>query len=159
MNFEMLGNFGDFVGGIAVVITLAYLGYQIRQNTKEVRNNSIQALLERSIHLFEDNINSPLPEILDKLENGSTISQADKWRVEMFVRRNFQLYELVFLKHKECRISQQVMDAYKRRMIATMTRPYFATCWPMVKQFYTDDFAHYVDSLEALSDQKASVKK
>ena len=148
MNFEMLGNFGDFVGGIAVLITLAYLGYQIRQNTKEVRNNSIQALLERSIHLFEDNINSPIPEILDKLDNGLTINQADRWRLEMFVRRNFQLYELVYLKHKECRISQQVMDAYKRRMLATMERQYFARCWPMVKQFYTEDFADYVDSLE-----------
>lgn len=149
MNFEMLGNFGDFVGGIAVVITLLYLSYQIRQNTKEVRNNSIQALLERSIHLFEDNINSSLPEILDKLDNGASISQPDKWRVEMFVRRNFQLYELVYLKHKECRISQQVMEAYERRMIATMQRDYFAQCWQQVSQFYTDDFVNYVNQLHS----------
>lgn len=149
MNFEMLGNVGDFIGGIAVLFTLGYLGYQIRQNTKEVRNNSIQALLERSIQLFEDNINSELPEILDRLENGSSISQPDKWRVEMFVRRNFQLYELVYLKHKQCRISQQVMDAYERRMLATISRPYFANCWEQVSQFYTDDFTQYVARLQA----------
>ncbi len=31
---QLLGNFGEFVGAIAVVATLAYLAVQIRQNTK-----------------------------------------------------------------------------------------------------------------------------
>jgi len=30
---QLLGNFGEFVGAIAVVITLIYLTAQIRQNT------------------------------------------------------------------------------------------------------------------------------
>jgi hypothetical protein len=30
---QLLGNYGEFVGAIAVVITLAYLAIQIRQNT------------------------------------------------------------------------------------------------------------------------------
>ena len=51
---EVLGNFGDFIGGIAVVITLLYLPYQIRRNTKEVRNNSIQMLLDRYTVLFSE---------------------------------------------------------------------------------------------------------
>ena len=31
---EALGNIGDFIGGIGVVITLAYLAVQIRHNTR-----------------------------------------------------------------------------------------------------------------------------
>lgn len=34
---DALGNVGDFVGGIGVVVTLAYLALQIRQNTSTVR--------------------------------------------------------------------------------------------------------------------------
>ena len=30
---EDLGNLGDFLGGLAVIITLAYLTLQVRQNT------------------------------------------------------------------------------------------------------------------------------
>ena len=30
----MLGNYGEFLGAIAVVFTLGYLGYQVRQNTR-----------------------------------------------------------------------------------------------------------------------------
>jgi len=41
---EALGNLGDFIGGIAVVVTLVYLATQIRQNTSALRTASRQAV-------------------------------------------------------------------------------------------------------------------
>lgn len=40
---ENLGNIGDFLGGIGVVITLIYLAVQIRQNTRQLRSDSAAA--------------------------------------------------------------------------------------------------------------------
>ena len=34
---QLLGNYGEFLGAIAVVVTLGYLGVQIRQNTERER--------------------------------------------------------------------------------------------------------------------------
>lgn len=34
MNLDALGNIGDFIGGIGVVVTLVYLAIQIRYNTR-----------------------------------------------------------------------------------------------------------------------------
>lgn len=34
---QLLGNLGEFVGAIAVVVTLAYLAVQIRQNTAQLK--------------------------------------------------------------------------------------------------------------------------
>jgi hypothetical protein len=42
---EDLGNIGDFLGGIGVVVTLLYLAFQIRQNTQSVRSSAVQAAL------------------------------------------------------------------------------------------------------------------
>lgn len=39
MSLEALGNIGDFVGGVAVVVTLIYLAVQIRQNTRQVHQS------------------------------------------------------------------------------------------------------------------------
>ena len=36
MTLQDLGSIGDFIGGIAVIITLLYLANQIRQNTNSV---------------------------------------------------------------------------------------------------------------------------
>ncbi len=41
---DALGNLGDFIGGIGVVITLIYLATQIRQNTSALRTASRQAI-------------------------------------------------------------------------------------------------------------------
>ena len=37
---DELGNIGDFLGGIGVVVTLVYLAAQIRQNTAQLRANA-----------------------------------------------------------------------------------------------------------------------
>ena len=40
---QLLGNFGEFFGAIAVVATLIYLSLQIRQNTHQVRRAEMNA--------------------------------------------------------------------------------------------------------------------
>ena len=146
---EALGNFGDFIGGIAVVITLMYLSYQIRQNTKQIRNNAIQSMLDRSTVLFSENMDSPIAQVCAKLDLGEELNPEEYWRLVMFVRRNFQLYELVFIQHQDCRISDQIMKAYERRIIASMARPFWPKMWEGMKQFYTDDFVEYIALLES----------
>lgn len=36
MNWEAIGAIGDFVGGLAVVLTLIYIAYQVRQSSKQI---------------------------------------------------------------------------------------------------------------------------
>jgi hypothetical protein len=43
MTLEDLGNIGDFLGGIGVIITLLYLAIQIRQNTRQLKADSMSA--------------------------------------------------------------------------------------------------------------------
>ena len=43
---QLLGNFGEFVGAIAVVVTLIYLTTQIRQNTIALRSAAAQDVHE-----------------------------------------------------------------------------------------------------------------
>jgi hypothetical protein len=44
MDLDALGNIGDFLGGIGVVITLAYLAFQIRHGARATRAATIQAV-------------------------------------------------------------------------------------------------------------------
>ncbi len=37
MSLDDLGNLGDFLGGLAVIVSFVYLGLQIRQNTASIR--------------------------------------------------------------------------------------------------------------------------
>jgi hypothetical protein len=42
VNLEDLGNVGEFIGGLAVFVTLVYLAIQIRQNTRMLRASAEQ---------------------------------------------------------------------------------------------------------------------
>jgi hypothetical protein len=48
-----LGNLGEFVGAIGVVISLVYLGRQLVQNTQSVRAASFNSMVQNSIRLSE----------------------------------------------------------------------------------------------------------
>ena len=47
MTFETLGNIGDFVGGVGVIVTLLYLASQIRRNTRALDATSRQDVADR----------------------------------------------------------------------------------------------------------------
>ena len=43
---QLLGNYGEFVGAIAVVLTLFYLTTQIRQSSRSLKSSAAQAVLQ-----------------------------------------------------------------------------------------------------------------
>jgi hypothetical protein len=47
VTIEALGNIGDFVGGVGVIVTLLYLASQIRQNTRALDVTSRQDVADR----------------------------------------------------------------------------------------------------------------
>ena len=51
---EALGNLGDFIGGIAVVITLIYLAVQVRQNTLQLRDSTKLARIQARDVAFQN---------------------------------------------------------------------------------------------------------
>ncbi len=50
---QLLGNFGEFFGAIAVVGTLGYLTVQIRQNTKALRVSAYADFVDRHIQMVK----------------------------------------------------------------------------------------------------------
>ena len=50
---QLLGNYGEFVGAIAIVVTLIYLAVQIRQNTSALEQSQKVTLAESYQHRSE----------------------------------------------------------------------------------------------------------
>ena len=114
MDLEALGNIGDFVGGLAVLATLVYLAFQIRQNTLEVRNAAVQRILEQSTSIFSSELSLKALDI--PRDSPEELSEQDKKTLLLFMRRNFQLFEQVYLQSLVGRIDQDVMSAYESRI-------------------------------------------
>ena len=48
MNLELLASWGEFIGGMAVLITLIFLSYQVRQARHQINRETARARLDRS---------------------------------------------------------------------------------------------------------------
>ena len=82
MSLEDLGNLGDFIGSIAVIVTLIYLAIQIRQNTATTKVQIRQAISEAQFA----NINARatddhLPIIIMKTNRGEPLNQDEMDRL------------------------------------------------------------------------------
>ena len=67
---QLLGNYGECVGAIAIVITLVYLAIQVRQNTRMMRASIRQARSDSSVHLYSLGATSVVAEINDGAVRG-----------------------------------------------------------------------------------------
>ena len=67
---QLLGSYGEFIGAIAVVLTLGYLAVQVRQNTHQIQSNatSVEASTYQSLMAHIIDLNRGLaadPELSD----------------------------------------------------------------------------------------------
>jgi hypothetical protein len=142
---ENLGNIGDFIGGIGVVVTLIYLATQIRQNTRSLRLTSIQQIMGTSVSVNETASTGPLPAILAKLE-------MDKQLVpEEFAQYILHIYAMlthqwqVHYQFQNGMIDENVFDAYVARLKVIMSTSLARSLWrTRMKNSFPEDFQAFV---------------
>lgn len=97
---EVLGNIGEFVGSIAVLVTLIYLALQVRQNTLQMKASSHQAISDSLNHiniLFAEN--SAVSQIwLKGCDDRSSLTLEEKWRFDATARAYMHVCETMFFQ-------------------------------------------------------------
>ena len=150
MSLEDLGNIGEFVAAVAVVISLIYLAVQIRQNTKSIRSASNQQILQGIAELNE--FLGSTPEVTELFWRGSSNPESlseEEWHrfihiASAYIRR----MELMFLNHLQGFVPAQVWEAQANNL-----RRWFST--PGIQRWLSElgasvnaDFRAYVDQLK-----------
>ena len=91
---QLLGNFGEFFGAIAVVATLVFLIVQIRQNTRQLRRVELNAASSQfSIPRMAIASDRGMAELAIKtLQAPDEIDTADQLRIDMFLTELMNAY-------------------------------------------------------------------
>jgi hypothetical protein len=143
-----LGNIGDFVGGLAVVATLAYLAFQIRQNTATTRVQTIQHLLTSDTAAADSTLAGPVPEILAKLRAGEELSPTEISVYTLHVRARMTAAWQVFYQLQNKMIDRDVANPLLERYAFFVQQGLFRHVWThTLKSGYSPEFQDYVESL------------
>jgi hypothetical protein len=158
---QLLGNFGEFVGAIAVVVTLAYLAVQVRHskeateaNTRTIRANAAKEVyVGWSQYCFELS-RHPDRALFDKILKADTdysqLSPEEKIAVGYHFRSVVERFASEYALYEGGILADDVYGELSRFCAGFVSAPALADLWKAEREqpVYSRSFVAHIESLE-----------
>ncbi len=148
MNWDILGAISETIGAIAVIVTLAYLAVQIRQNTLQIRNeghiNISDSYREIIGNLLHDNDLFRL--VVLGCQDWNNLTAFEQSRFHAFFHQHLDHFRLAVQLHRKGSIDQDVYDSIESLHIRVLANPGARVWWNMVgKSLVEKDLIEFID--------------
>jgi hypothetical protein len=151
MSIMELGALGEFVGAIAVVVTLIYLALQIRQNTDTVKDSNMRSQTDRFIGHSRFVVATPgFTSVFRRgCEDLSKLDDDERWMFGTFMYSMFQGFQETYHLHQKSRTEAFNWNSLKDAMMVYLGRPGGKEWWLGIskRQMLDESFAVYVNGL------------
>lgn len=147
---QLLGNFGEFFGAIAVVITLGYLVLQIRLSADETARASREsastsvgglmlqiALDEPTYRLFRAGVKDP-----------NSLQEDQQFRFNMILYSIFDQWETIHGNWRRGRMPDEDWEKWDAIIANYLMEEGVQRFWSELSQQFTSAFRAYIDGLE-----------
>ncbi len=148
MSLGDLANLGQIIGAIAVVISLFYVAYQIRQNTNAVRSATAQTVHEhfaKWYHLLA--ADGDLSQIVaNGLRDYSSLSQQEKARFIATFMAFLSYSQNAFLKWREGLLATPLWMGWELLIMNLICAPGGRAFWKERSYLFGEEFRQYVET-------------
>ena len=143
-----LGSIGEFVGAIAVVASLIYVGIQLRQNTAAIKITTAQAFTDTwNGYISVLNLAPDLGDIFSRgLKGTSQLKEGEVVQFYAFLSQAFTTYQSFFLQRQKGVVDEGSWTSYVQAIIDLMSNKGVREYWEFRHHWYTDEFQDYVNS-------------
>ncbi len=147
MNWEAIGAIGEVIGAIGVIVTLAYLAIQIRQNSAVVRSATRQAIsttqAEIGYRLAENPELRSAALLYTNLE--STVPETEL-AAHFYLRGLLRTYENQYHQYVDGTFDESIWTGYRNSMAQNFASPGVCKYWETHRALYSIEFAAFVKS-------------
>jgi hypothetical protein len=141
MDITILAAWGEFIGGIAVVISLVYLASQIRMNTKTVRASNFGDLLTES---SAQGVMTLDPEIaslrLRGMDDFTGLSAEDRLRFDGIMIPLVNSIYRAWNLHQQGLLDDSMWENYEASIPTLLESAGVRQWWDTAKDWYSADF-------------------
>ncbi len=146
---QLLGNYGEFVGAIAIVVTLIYLAVQIRQNTASSQAASrdwvSRSTIDLQVALFKDNETALT--FQTGLANPDGLGES-AWRFELMIYAVFENFDAAFAQWKRGVFSDEDWEKMRITIGQMIGQSGAQRSWEAgLKRLMSQPFQDYVEEL------------
>lgn len=158
MTLQDLGAIGEVVGGFAVVVSLVYVAYQIRQSSRQIEQNSRH--IEASMYYATNDAfyrwfallaqDAELAALWGRVLRGETLEREEQLRVNGLVAMLLLSYENNFQQNQLGAVRRDTLALAGPSLAALLSRPALQTWWQREsRRVLTPEFRSAVEALLA----------
>lgn len=144
---DALGNIGDFVGGIAVVVTLIYLAMQVRQNTRSTRLASMQStmLAAQNVAILPAQNRELARVVRVGLTAPDELDEDEFQQFRYYLMSLLRVHEDMFVQHRAGVIDDETWTARSSSLRTILSTPGGRRLWDSTRA-YRDDFKSWMEA-------------
>src|SRR5260370_30524101 len=147
MNLNDLANLGQIVGAVAVVVSLIYVAFQIRQNTNAVRAATAQSVHEHFAswyHLldYDDSLSQV---VIDGLKDYGSLSEKDKARFVAAFMAYLSYSQNAFLKWRQGPLAPSLWLGWEQVIMNFAAAPGCRAFWKERAFLFGREFPPHVE--------------
>lgn len=148
-NLSTFSKISEIVSAIAVVISLVYVGSQVRQNTISTQAAMRQSVADNDITYLMTSLDSEiLARASFKIENNIAVSGLEMSQLESRQHVNFRVFENAFYQFEQGLLESETWDRYKF-IIKDLLESNLAAkrMWASYNRSFTESFQKEVEQL------------
>jgi hypothetical protein len=147
VNWEAIGAIGELVGAAGVILSLVYLAFQIRQNTRQAQGSMYDSIVS-SLATFDRPIasDSLLARIFEEaIDDWAGVDGVGRARVMHLLSTLFKQFENVHYQHRQGTLEPELWLGWRQLMLSYYRRPGVQAWWSMRRGFYSASFREFLE--------------
>ena len=149
MKFKEWNEIAELVGITAIVVSLVFVGYELRQSTAIARSDAYSNF---SSQFFELASGAALDErmsgLISRVNQGAMpgdFTPEDQVSIRMYQGAAVRVWEGLFRSVQAGVLPEDALESAANGIL--INNKYFRSTWASTKQLYTNDFITYFESL------------
>lgn len=152
MNLDFLGNIGEFMGAVGVIVSLVYLSGQLRQNTKALRASSFQEISHNSRELLELLIaDGEMAEIFTRgrEEGMEALTDVERVRWHSMLLAIFRHWDNLFYQYRNAMLERELWRSYQHVIRGYMAEVGFQEWWEQQREGFSLSLQELINGIIA----------
>lgn len=145
MNWDIIAAASSALGAIGVILTVVYLAFQIRQNTRSVEGATEQELMALEVEVYS--LHAQHADIYTRGIKGlAPLTPAERFVFMNLVAALMSLLYTAFVQKQRSLITESVWLAYSIDNTDDLKDPGFLDMWNEIKHQYPAEFRETIDA-------------
>jgi hypothetical protein len=147
-NLEKVALISQIIGGIAVVVTLVLLIFELRANTEATQALSRQSLAARTEELLIQETRSELAGVVTRAAAGESLEGPERRMYVGYLSARLRNAEEAYLQYRDGQLSEEYWRTRANSIALSLRDPLAQQLWKTTwrqRELYTDEFSQWVD--------------